>query len=104
VTFKSSGGAAFFPGLAKPATIESEGLEESDRLELEALVREARFFELPDRIPPSAGAADYQTYSISIEQDGRVHAVTVSDAGITPELQALVQKLRVLVRKSRPSK
>jgi hypothetical protein len=104
VTFKTSGGAAFFPGLGRPTTIDSDGLAESDRLELEGLVREARFFELPDRIPPSAGAADYQTYSISIEQDGRVHAVTVSDAGITPALQALVQKLQLLVRKSRPTK
>ena len=96
VHFQVSGGIGSFPGLAAPRTIDLDTLAEEDRRRLQQLVDDARFFELPSRIPAPRGAADYQSYEITIEDGARRHRVTVSDPVAPAPLHKLIDALRAL--------
>jgi hypothetical protein len=96
VRFQVSGGIGYFPGLAAPRTIEADALSADERQALTALLDEARFFELPAHLPAPRGAADTQTYEITIEDKGRRHTVAVSEPIADPGLQKLVNRLREL--------
>jgi hypothetical protein len=96
VHFQVSGGIGPFPGLAAPRTIDVDTLGEEDRRRLRQLVEDARFFKLPSRIPAPRGAADYQTYDITIEDGARRHHVAVSDPVAPAPLQKLIDALRAL--------
>jgi hypothetical protein len=101
VQFQTSGGIAFLPGLAAPTTIDVESLDDPTRRQLDELLRTARFFDLPADAPAPAGAADYQTYTISVDTGERRHTVKVTDASATPPLQALIGLLRSLASAQR---
>jgi hypothetical protein len=96
VQFQVSGGIGSFPGLAAPRTIDVDTLPEEDRRRLKQLVEDTRFFTLPSRIPAPRGAADYQTYQITIEDGARRHRVAVSDPVSSGPLQTLIDALRAL--------
>jgi hypothetical protein len=96
VSFKVSGGIAAFPGLAAPRTIDVDALHPDERASLERLIQDARFFDLPSRLPPPRGAADYQSYEITIEDGPRTHSVVVSDPVSHQGVPALVARLRQL--------
>jgi hypothetical protein len=95
VTFKSSGGVAYFPGLSAPKTIDVSSLPSDRQQEIRNLLAESRFFDLPARTPPRKGAADYQTYTITVADDTRQHTIEVSDPVPSP-LGRLVDLLRDL--------
>jgi len=90
-----SGGIAYFPGLASSRTIDLESLTADTRSRVMRLIDEVQFFSLPSS-PPSPGAADYQTYRITVEDDARQHTVVVSDPLSSEPLQALIQLLQNL--------
>jgi hypothetical protein len=96
VRVQVSGGMAAFPGLAAPRTIDVEALQREDRLALGRLIEDARFFDLPRRLLPPPGSADYQSAEITIEDGERRHTVTVADPVSDPAVQALVARLREL--------
>jgi hypothetical protein len=95
ITFKSSGGIAYFPGLSAPKTIDVSSLPSDRQQEIRNLLAESRFFDLPSRTPPPKGAADYQTHTITVADDGRQHTVEVSDP-VPAALGRLVDLLREL--------
>ncbi len=99
VRFQVSGGIGFFPGLAAPRTIDVDALPEADRNALKALIDAAGFFSLPHRVAAPRGAADYQTYQITVEDGGRRHTVAVSDPVSNPALQKLIDALRSIVER-----
>jgi hypothetical protein len=79
IEFKTEGGPAYFPGLARPTVIE---LSDAESQEFEKLVEAAGFFERPAQPPPPPkGAADYRIYTITVQQGERRHTIRV-----TPEL------------------
>lgn len=94
ITFKTSGGIAYFPGLAAPKTIDVDALPGERRQAVEELVHASGFFELPAR-PSAGGGADYQTYTIEIADGDRRHTVTVRDP-VPAALAPLVTLLREL--------
>ena len=96
VEFQVSGGIGFLPGLAAPRAIDVDALPEDDRRRLNRAVDEARFFTLPARVPAPRGAADFQTYQITIEDGARRHTVVVSDPVAPAPLQKLIDLLRSL--------
>jgi hypothetical protein len=96
VRFRVTGGIAAFPGLAAPRTIDVAALAADVRGSLERSIEAAHFFELPARLPPTPGAADYHTYEITVEDGGRQHTVVVSDPVTDPALRALIDRLREL--------
>lgn len=95
IEFKSEGGIAFIPRLNQPATVDSNNLSHEQVDELRRLIEEAKFFELPGNIvAPSSGAADYQKYTIIIEEDGHRHRVEYTDLVDNPALKKLFTFLK----------
>jgi hypothetical protein len=96
IIFQVSGGVAYFPKLASPRTVDVEKLDAESRHDLERLIQDAAFFDLPAILPAPRGAADCQTYRITIEDAGRHHTVAVTEPISRVALQALVERLRRL--------
>lgn len=97
ITFKTTGGVAYFPGLAAPKTIEVSTLDADRQQQIQDLLRSTRFFELPSRAAVKRGAADYQTHTITVTEDGRQHTVEVTDP-LSPEFERLINLLRDAIR------
>jgi len=95
ITYKSSGGVAYFPGLSAPKTIDVSSLPSDRQQEIRNLLAESRFFDLPTRTPPRKGAADYQTHTITVADDAGQHTIEVSDP-VPPPLGRLIDLLREL--------
>jgi Emfourin len=94
IEFTQEGGVAHFPGLAKPVTVNVDELLAAEASELTALVDAARFFSLPAVIgTPAKGAADYQRYTLTIEDGERRHTVRVL---VPVEDQALLTLVRAV--------
>jgi hypothetical protein len=95
IEFKMEGGIAHFPGLTRPVSINTDRLPEDARVELENLVKETRFFELPSSPGPRLKkGADYYRYRITIEAGGQSHTLNLADPVENPNLQRLVVILR----------
>jgi hypothetical protein len=88
-------GLTFLTRLRPLVTIDSGSLPEADGRLLEALVRDARFFDLPARVPAPRGAST-PTCHITIEDGGRRHSISVSEPVQGPALRRLVERLREL--------
>ena len=99
IEFKTEGGLAYFPGLSKPRLIDGSDLSEAELAQLRKLVEAARFFQLPaDSRALAKGAADYQHYTITIEDGRQRRTVRLADPIGDPALQALVDYLRKQTR------
>lgn len=75
-------------------TLDASALDSAERAVLERLIEESRFTSLPPELgaaPP--GAADYRTYEITIEDQGRAHKVRAVEPIRDPALQRLVDFL-----------
>ena len=101
ITFKTDGGIAYFPGLAKPFVFDSSDLGKKDAKKLQTLIENADFFALPATIGKTApGAADMQQQILTIEDGSKTHTVKlVSDP--SPEVEALFDGVQSLVTKLR---
>ena len=95
VELQTDGGVAFFPGLSKPVVVNSADLPKEQAGQLQQLIDQAHFFELPaaSRALPK-GAADMRRYTITVE-DGRRHStVRVDDPVEDANLRALIDFLQ----------
>jgi hypothetical protein len=92
VEFATSGGIAYFPGLARPVVIEANQLPEDEARKLNDLVAASRFFDQPERTASkmAPGAADYRQHTITIDQGGRSHTLVVNEPIEDPDLKQLV--------------
>lgn len=100
ITFKASGGFVFLPGLSQPFAIDTEELAPQAAHELEALVLESQFFAQPARAEGPVGAADYRTYTITVEDGPRIHTIEFTDLIDNASLQQLAARLHHLARSS----
>ncbi|MES2817548.1 MAG: protealysin inhibitor emfourin [Pseudomonadota bacterium] len=99
-----TGGIAFFPGLNRPLVLDLECLEPAAAQHLSTLVEAADFFHLPaclGRAPP--GAADCQSYRLTIEHAGLRHSVQATIPLQHPALAALIQAIEQYRRRGPPS-
>jgi len=95
ITFEVSGGFAALPQLSKPRLIDTDAIDPVRARELESIVRESNFFALPVRPDTtSRGAADFFTYSITIQDEGRKHTVELTDPVSDERLMRLIDTLR----------
>jgi len=96
IVLTTKGGLAYFPGLSRPAVINSHDLSAVEAAELERLLDSVRFFELPEDCRAlHYGAADYRQYTISVENENRRYTVRLADPVENPQLQALINFLRL---------
>jgi hypothetical protein len=82
-----SGGLA---ALRRDRVIDTESLPEPVRATLEQLVRNAAFFELPER--SVSGLPDVIQYRVSIEQAGVAREITFDDETASAPLRDLVAR------------
>jgi hypothetical protein len=95
IEYAKQGGIAYIPALAAPVTIDTDTLPPEQARDLEQLVKGAAFFTLPENVGAlRSGAADYQTYTITIHDQGRSHTIRVTDLGERPEVAGLVRALQ----------
>jgi len=94
VQFQRHGEPTFLPRQTAPVTIDIGTLGEDERRTIEQLVNDARFFELPARLPTPRGASC--ACQITIEDRGRRHSIRVSDPVPGPALQRLINCLHSL--------
>jgi hypothetical protein len=102
VEFQTTGGPAYFPGLAAPITIDTAKLAADRRIALERLIEEAHFFDQPSAPTTAPRGADYQVHTITVRDGDRSHTIRVADPITDSSLAALVDALRQLrvVRKA----
>lgn len=93
ILFETRGGFAHFPGLHRPLRIDTAKLTARQASEIESMVHAAHFFDQTGSIPP-AGAADYRSYSITIEEGDRSHTIQVVESSGDHLLLALIDYLR----------
>ena len=90
IELQTDGGLAFLPGLARPVSIERDTLAAPAAAELSRLVSDADFFKLPTRVgAPPPGSADMRTYTLTITDGDRHHAVSFADPVGDAKLAAL---------------
>src|SRR4051812_24654843 len=95
ITLEVSGGFAALPQLSQPQSVDTEALDPTPARELESIVRETNFFELPVRShTASPGAADYFTYRITVKDGGREHTVELTDPVPDERLTRLIDTIR----------
>ena len=102
IQFATQGGIAFLPGLSRPVTIDSSEMPEQEAADLARLVEAAHFFSLPAQANAATpGAADYQQYTVTVEDGGRRHTVQLVDPVEDPALRALLDRLKAQARAQR---
>jgi emfourin len=99
VRFENNQGLVLLSPVTPAVTIDAGALAEGERRALEQLVRDARFFDLPARVPAARGVPSHR-WDITIEESGRQHSISVSDPVQGPALRRLVDRLREHGRKS----
>jgi hypothetical protein len=113
VEFATSGGFAYFPGLARPVVIEASQLPEEEARQLDDLVAASHFFDLPEPTAStmSPSSPDCRQHTITIEKGGQCHTLIVNepieDSGIkqlVSFLEAQVKAARAKARAAAPSK
>lgn len=96
ITIETSGGFAHFPALSKPITIDTVTIDPQLAHQLESLVHETKFFDQPAVIETIAkGAADYQTYTITVQDGANVHTVHLTDPVQDASFERLISCLRL---------
>lgn len=103
ITYQMNGGFAHIPALSGPVIIDTAHIEPQVATQLESLVRESRFFDQParaDTVPK--GAADYRTYTITVEDGSRLNTIRLTEPITDANLELLVSHLRNLARPPRP--
>jgi hypothetical protein len=85
--------------LARPFVIDTATIDSRDGEELELLIQAIQFFDLPPQLETAAkGAADYQTYCITVQDGTRSHEVRLTDPIEDARLERLVSLLQGLAR------
>ncbi|KRP60404.1 protealysin inhibitor emfourin [Pseudomonas trivialis] len=94
ISIKENGGLAFFPGLAKPRSVELATLPEPDQQELRQLIQAADFFKLPQSKVPESGKPGQVHYTLTVTEEDREHTVCVLAPVKSQALDGLVQCVR----------
>ncbi|WP_394753844.1 protealysin inhibitor emfourin [Crenothrix sp.] len=100
VEFMAEGGIAYFPNLSKPIVIDSRDLSQNDAIQLKEWVDETHFFTMsPQSGKFTPGAADFRSYTITIEDDkGKKHSVKLTDPVVDPNMQQFLHFLKELAK------
>lgn len=106
IFFEQSGGIA---GLSKKIALDTNSLPPSEAQEIESIVDNSKFYELPSIIlqPKSNAAADYFKYKITLESDSgnNKHTVETTDitmpSGLSPFIAYLRRKAKEQYRLSK---
>jgi hypothetical protein len=95
IFFERTGG---FAGIAISVTVDAKDLPADEMRRLEAMLNEADFFGLPEKISKQPAQPDRFHYEMAVQYGNRRHSVNV-DEQVMPE--KLAPLLRYLLKKAR---
>lgn len=97
ITIEISGGFAAIPKLSAPSTIDTDKIDARLADELKSLLDRANFFNRPEVVSTALpGSADLMTYIVTVQTEGRIHTVRITDPITDPSLQTLVDRIRAI--------
>ena len=91
VYFEQSGGLA---GVGSYASVDSDSLQPEEASELQRLIDDANFLELPSQPSAPSRGADYMEYKITIEINNNKHFIKTTDLTMPPNVSPLIRYLR----------
>ncbi|NJM71385.1 MAG: hypothetical protein HC862_14800 [Scytonema sp. RU_4_4] len=91
ISFERTGG---FAGISRKKTIDTANIAANEADQLPQLVEAADFFNLPEKITASTTQPDRFQYKLTVENEGREHTVTISEAAIPGTLRPLIEWLQ----------
>jgi Emfourin len=91
LTLQTSGGFAGIVG--KPKSVDADKLSPDLREQFEQLVHNANLTQLPNNSPAPKGQADRMTYHLVVEDGGAARTLSISEAVLTPAVDAVVSFL-----------
>jgi hypothetical protein len=98
ITFERTGG---FAGITISANVNADDLTAGEADELRRLIKEADFFNLPSAIAPHEPHPDRFQYEVTVQDDGRLHTVKVSEEVMPETLRPLIRWLSEKARQGR---
>lgn len=99
IHFKQSGGLA---GIDNDISINGNSLQPDEESELQRLIDNAKFFDLPSQPELPLRGADYFEYKITIEtNDNKKHSIKTTDLSMPPNVGPLIVYLRQKALKKR---
>jgi hypothetical protein len=96
ISFERTGG---FAGISKKTTVDTDTLPGNEAATLPRLVEVADFFRLPEQIISSNPGSDRFQYKLTVEDNGKQHTVTVSEAALPGTLRPLIEWLQNTAQK-----
>lgn len=103
ITIEISGGFAPLPGLSRPVIIDTSTIDPALARQVESLVQDAAFFQRAAVIDTAPkGAADYRTYTVTVQDGSRVHTIRLTDPITDASLERLVSRLQAIARTAKP--
>jgi hypothetical protein len=87
ILFERSGG---FAGMTRTTTIDTDNLPVYQVQQLSPLLEAANFFSLPSSINSQSPQNDRFWYTLTVEDNGKSHTVTVSEAALPGTLRPLI--------------
>jgi hypothetical protein len=97
MTFKRTGG---FAGISIAKVFDTAALPAEEANQLRQLVDAADFFHLPATITSNPAQPDRFGYQLTVDENGRQHAVEVSEQGVPDTLMPLIEWLMAAVRRA----
>ncbi|MCF2146712.1 hypothetical protein IQ276_009655 [Desmonostoc muscorum LEGE 12446] len=91
ISFERTGG---FAGISKKTTVDTAELPANEANTLKRLVEAADLFRLPEQITSPNPQSDRFQYKLTVEDNGRQHTVTVSEAALPGTLRPLIEWLQ----------
>ncbi|MGI0010998.1 MAG: protealysin inhibitor emfourin [Nitrosopumilaceae archaeon] len=99
IHFERSGG---FAGIRTELTLDTDSLPTTEAHNLQRMVENSKFFDIPAKLLQPTKGADYFQYKITVEKDGQKHTVEAAELTMKPELKPFVDFLsRALMKKHR---
>ena len=93
IEFARTGG---FAGLRLSASVDTQELPSEQVSAVEAMVRDADFFGLPEKLLPPAPSPDRFEYRVAISTDKKSHSIVANDALVPDRLRPLLDYLTTL--------
>lgn len=91
ITFERSGG---FAGIGMVKVFDTDALSTEEANQLQKLIEEADFFDLPSNINGSNSRPDRFQYKLIVEDEDRQHAVVVNEQNVPANLKPLLEYLK----------
>jgi len=97
ISFEHTGG---FAGISRTTTVDTANLSADEANQLPQLLEAANFYNLPATITAPPTQPDRFQYTLTVEDKGQEHTVTVSEAALPGTLRQLIEWLNNTAQKT----